>query len=289
MVIANGDSNSQDVCVLKPDPLSQSMHRELELTGFLGQNFQAQQIKDGGAVNTSYCLRANGRRYFMKTFESDDIAQLDRRALFAMQKTLSDGGKASKPLYLSQACDFQIDEWIDQPTLDKCHLPMEEKIQALAYVLANIHQQSLDAPLLDLPYQWQHYLMQVNKVMSSEHKRELEQYGEYWYASCGDEKVFCHNDLSLKHVTRGDPVIIFDWEYCALSSPYFDLASCAQVNQLSDIQSKLLCHFYAQRTDRQTHDIETRMRLMAPLVNLTSELWYQAAQAASRNKPQTGY
>ncbi|MFT6898380.1 MAG: thiamine kinase [Paraglaciecola sp.] len=272
----------------KPNILSQSIQRELELTGFLGQDFQSQQIEDGGAVNTSYCLRANDRRYFMKTFESDDIAKLDRRALFAIQKTLFEGGKASKPVYLSQACDFQIDEWIEQPTLDKCHLSMKDKIQALAYVLADIHQQSTDAPLLDLPYQWQHYLMQLDKVISREHKRELEQYGEYWYTSCGDETVFCHNDLSLKHVTQGEPVIIFDWEYCALSSPYFDLASCAQVNQLSDMQGKLLCHFYAQRTGRQAHDIEAKMHLMTPLVNLTSELWYQAAHVASTNNPQSG-
>ncbi|MFQ3219369.1 MAG: thiamine kinase [Paraglaciecola sp.] len=273
----------------KPNILSQSIHRELELTGLLGQDFQSQQIEDGGVVNTSYCLRANGRRYFMKTFESDDIAQLDRRALFAMQKTLSLGGKASKPVYLSQACDFQIDEWIEQPTLDKSGLSMEDKIQLLAYVLADIHQQSLDAPLLDLPCQWQHYLMQLNQVISKEYKRELEQYGEYWYASCGDERVFCHNDLSLKHVTQGEPVVIFDWEYCALSSPYFDLASCAQVNQLSDIQGKLLCHFYAQRTGRKTNDIEAKMRLMTPLVNLTNKLWYQVADFTSGNNRQTGY
>lgn len=269
----------------KLDTLSQSMRRELELTAFFGQDFQSEQIIDGGAINTSYCLTVNDRRYFMKTFESDAIAQLDRRALFALQKTLFEGGKASNPLYLSQECDFQIDQWIAQPTLDKCHMSMEGKIQVLADVLAGIHQQSVDAPLLDLPRQWQHYLMQLNSVICGEQKRELEQYAEYWYASCGDEKVFCHNDLSLKHVTQGEPAVIFDWEYCALSSPYFDLASCAQVNQLNDIQGKLLCYFYARRTGRQPNDIETRMSLMAPLVNLTSELWYQAAQASSRNDP----
>jgi thiamine kinase len=264
-----------------------SIQRKIELTGFLGQDFEIQQIEEGGALNISYCLRANGLRYFMKTFESDDIAQLDRRALFAIQKTLSVRGKASKPLYLSQGCDFQIDEWIEQPTLEKCQLPIEEKIQILAYVLADIHQQSIDGLFLDLPYQWQHYLTQLNNVMSREQKHKLEQYGEYWYASCDDEKVFCHNDLSLKHVTQSEPVITFDWEYCGLSSPYFDLASCAQVNQLSDIQGTLLCHFYAQCTGRDTNDIEARMRLMTPLVNLTNGLWYQAAQAASRNNRQS--
>lgn len=289
MAISNGVSNSLEMPVPKPDIVLQSIYKELQGTGLFASGFEAQQIRQGGAINTSYCLIGNNQRYFMKIFDSSHLTQLDRRGLFDIQMALSQLGKASKPLYLSQNRDFQIDSWIDQPTLDKCQVSLEQKVKLLAYTLTDIHCLTLEAPYLDLPRQWHQYRSQLKSRLTHKEKLQFQEYAEYWHACCNLERVFCHNDLSLKHVTGGGAALIFDWEYCAVSSPYFDLAACIEVNQLDDHLSKVFAQAYAERSNKVLSEVIEKIDRMTPLVNLTCELWYRVASGASGNIRQAGY
>jgi thiamine kinase-like enzyme len=256
------------------------MEVELEGLDFIQSGFQLKPF-NGGTINSSYLLETSNRNYFVKTFESDKIALLDRQRLFDIQLELANKGVAVKPVYLSKCCQFQIDQWIDIPTLDQVVVSNLAVAKSLAFALSLVHKTQINCPKLDLPRQWQHYMSLMKEPVLASEQLTLDRYADIWYQACEDESVFCHNDLSISHVTNTQPCRIFDWEYCAISSPYFDLASCIAVNGLSSTDEASLCALYAQYTDKRLSDVIDKVTVMKPLVELTNRLWYAAARESN--------
>lgn len=257
--------------------LKVEMLAELRELKFVHSNFQLIAL-NGGAVNSSYSLQTPDQKYFVKTFESDKIANLDRKKLFDIQTELAAKGMAVKPLYLSDSLSFQIDQWLDSTTLDQVGDSSLIITKGLAAALSKLHNIKIDAPLLDLPSQWQHYLNLIDVEISDSMQQKLDTYTSIWYQACATKTVFCHNDLALSHVTHEHPNKIFDWEYCAISCPYFDIASCAVVNGFSCTNEASLCAFYAQYSHQRLSEVVDKVTRMKPLVELTYKLWYQAAR-----------
>ncbi len=107
------------------------MEDELKGLEFIQPGFLLKTLK-GGAVNSSYYLQTSKNSYFVKTFESDKVALLDRKNLFDIQLELAFKGLAVKPVYLSKTCNFQIDQWLDIPTLDHVDVPSLTTTRGLA-------------------------------------------------------------------------------------------------------------------------------------------------------------
>jgi thiamine kinase len=252
------------------------MQAELEGLGIIQSDFHLIAL-NGGAINSSYRLKTIDKCYFVKTFESDNITLLDRKKLFDIQLELASTGLAVKPVYLSKSCDFQVDQWLDTPTLDRAEVSNLTTIKSLASALSLIHNVKIKAPELNLPLQWQHYLSVIDTPVSASEQQVINDYAAIWRQACLTKAVFCHNDLALSHVTYAQPSKIFDWEYCAISCPYFDLASCVIINGLSSVDEASLCVFYAQYSEQQLSEVSTNVSIMKPLVELTNKLWYQAA------------
>jgi thiamine kinase-like enzyme len=252
------------------------MEHELAGLAFIAPNFTLSKF-NGGTVNSSYKLDSAGKNYFVKTFESDQVIVLNRKKLFDIQQQLANQNLSVQPIYLSEFQHFQIDTWLDEPTLDKTDLSDLAISKQLASTLANIHAIKIEAPVLDLPKQWQHYIEQTQDHFETPSSQSLEQMSIVWERSCAECSVFCHNDLAISHVTLSQPNKVFDWEYCSLSSPYFDIASCIAVNGLSATDQASLCAYYANYTDKQLADITMKVNQMKPLVEFTYKLWYQSA------------
>ncbi len=251
------------------------MEEELKGLDFIQSNFLLKTL-NGGVVNSSYYLETSQNSYFVKTFESDKVALLDRKKLFDIQLELASKGLAVKPIYLSRTCHFQIDQWLDIPTLDQVDVPSLTTTKSLAFALSTLHKSQIEAPKLDLPHQWQHYLGVINTSISFLEQQTLDRYAAIWHQACSTKSVFCHNDLALSHVTYTQPSIIFDWEYCSLSCPYFDLASCVAINGLGAAEEASLYAFYAQHNGQRLSEVIKKVFVMKPLVELTNRLWYQA-------------
>ena len=256
------------------------MEAELNGLDFVQSGFHLNAF-NGGTVNSSYRLQTFNNNYFVKTFESDEIALLDREKLFGIQMQLATKGLAVKPVYLSKSLSFQIDQWLDSPTLDQVELSNLNITKALASALSKLHITRVDAPELDLPSQWQHYLRLIDVPVSDSLQQTLDRYAVIWHQACSAEMVFCHNDLAVSHVTHSQPNKIFDWEYCAISCPYFDLASCVVINGLSSTDEASLCAFYAQYRELRLSEVIHEVSIMKPLVELTNKLWYQAARLST--------
>ena len=231
---------------------------------------------NGGAVNSSYRLETCNKNYFVKTFESDKVVVLDRKRLFDIQLELAVKGLAVKPVYLSKSGGFQIDHWLDVPTLDQAEVSNLTITKHLASALSIVHNTKINAPKLDLPGQWQYYMSLIDAPISAVEQQTIDSYAAIWHQACSNKTMFCHNDLSSSHVTFSQPCKIFDWEYCAISCPYFDLASCIAVNGFGTTDEATLCAFYAQHSEQRLSEVIAKVATMKPLVELTNRLWYQA-------------
>ena len=252
------------------------LEAELESVEFLHSGFHLEAFK-GGTINSSYRLETSNKSYFVKTFESDNIALLDRKRLFDIQQALAAKGLAVQPVYLSKSRDFQIDEWLNSPTLGQAELSDLTIIKSLASALSIVHYTKVDAPELDLPYQWQHYMSLINGSVTPSEQQTLDSYAVVWQKACSTKSVFCHNDLSIHHVTSAQPSKVLDWEYCAISCPYFDLASCVAVNGFGTSDEASLYAYYAQFSEQRLSEVIAKATIMKPLVDLTNRLWYQVA------------
>lgn len=257
--------------------LRDRMELELGELSFVEPNFNLIPL-NAGALNKSYRLETAEQCFFIKTFESDEVAGLDRQVLFDIQKQLYDHNLSVRPIYLSKSNHFQIDSWSKSQTLEHSKLSVNEITSFLASALAKIHKTTIHAPTLDLPKRWLHYIKLLGSNISKKDLYPLDSYTETWYQECSKGVVFCHNDLALPHVTCHEPIKIFDWEYCAISTPYFDLASCIAINNLNNNAEENLCTFYAELMDQELTDLVSQVQIMKPLVEFTNRLWYLAAK-----------
>jgi thiamine kinase-like enzyme len=253
---------------------------ELKCLDFISPGFHLKAF-NGGTINSSYRLETSNNSYFVKTFESDKIALLDRKGLFNIQLELAHKGLAVQPVYLSKSGGFQIDQWLDMPTLDQADVSSLIITKSLASALSKLHSTKITAAELDLPSQWQHYMSLIEGPVSDSDQRMINNYTDIWYQACSTKAVFCHNDLALSHVTNAQPSKIFDWEYCAISCPYYDLASCIAVNGLSSTDEASLYAFYAQYTEQRISEVIAKATIMKPLVEFTNKLWYEAVRQAT--------
>lgn len=232
----------------------------------------------GGAVNLSYHLKAGSSHYFLKTYEQNHFAPSDREALYIMQTQLSKHGIAPAPHYFSRNHDFQVEDWIAGSALDKGDMPQERKIELLAYTLDKIHKLPIYALSINFLQDWQTYIEMSGIRVSEELQQRLDDCTKYWLDTHQHDQVLCHNDLAMEHVFNGKQVVVFDWEYAACGNRYYDLASCATINNLSEQEIEMLQQAYSDFSEIPFAAVVEQMEEQVPLVDLTNDLWYLAAR-----------
>jgi thiamine kinase-like enzyme len=254
--------------------LPESVDAELRQLDFIGADFQLQPLPSG-AINRSYALQAGQRRYFLKCFADNTPTRLDRPALFVMQKQLAEAGLASEPLYLSEQHRFMLETWQQVRTVEDIEVSVEEKVLILAGRLGRIHQQDIVCGELDLVSDWHHYL-QLAGIKSGTLYNKVAKYQEYWQQL--PKLTFCHHDLAFAHLCIQPQGMVLDWEYQARSVAEFDLACAIMVNRLDDQRARILVERYGEATRQDTLALWHQTQAMLPLAELTSELWYRAAE-----------
>ena len=254
-----------------------SMHSEFrfvidELQQILGEDIQLEALQ-GGAINRSFFVRQGGRCYFLKLFDGSTAQKLDRKALFEQQQCLAKLGLAPLPVYLSNNSDFQLEQWVASINLQQSALSRSEKCQLLAHTLSKIHRVELPLAKLDLEYDWRYYVSLSAKKFSAVEQEELRIMLGTWRKETEQLCTVCHNDLAFSHVTEAPCTVVFDWEYSALSNPFFDIASSITINQLSDAEQKILLRHYACDRQLDVAYVADKVSLMLPIVAKTNELW----------------
>lgn len=260
---------------LSPSYIQQVMAESGVFTG----HCELRQI-EGGAVNLSYQLKNAGNTYFVKVFTSDVMTDIDRKAQFQQQAYLASLGFAPRPVFIDPRINFQVDTWVEGQSLKELAIPIDEKLRFLGCRMADVHSEldhdAMGLRALDLPAKWQDYaeIAQVSDSVAD----EISRLGHVWYTDIAQVQCVCHNDMSFQHLVYSASGIIFDWEYSAYSSPYFDLAACLQVNQESYVNARPLLEGYADKTGSDLSVVESRVEAMLPLAEFTNRLWFLAAE-----------
>lgn len=256
----------------------QQIRDELILSGLFSATCQLEAI-NGGVVNKSYALTDNQVRYFVKVFAPDIWVNIDRAQQFTQQIQLALAGLAPQPFYLSSAQSFQVDKWAQGQSLLEGKLTQTQKYQYLAKTLAKIHSlensQTLSLAPLDLPAKWREYIVKSQQKLTLTNIQHLE---ARWVSMTEEHSCVCHNDLSLQHVLFNASGIVFDWEYAAYSSPYFDIASSLLINSTNLECENILLKEYAIITGIPLSEVEQKVTLMKPITHLTNQLWFAAAK-----------
>ena len=250
---------------------------ELIASQLFGQHLSLEPIK-GGVVNLSYRLTTSSAVYFLKTFELNHITPTDRQALFMQQQQLSELGITSTPIYLSKAHDFQVESWVEHVSLFNINKPKSAKIQLLAKVLSDIHHLPTVATSIDLPKDWILYLNAASVSDLDYWQNRIDQCKPDWIETHKCDQVLCHNDLAMEHVAIGESSLVFDWEYASLGNRYFDLASCALINNMELHEMSILQHSYAKFCDLSEDYVFEQFQKQFPIVQLTYDLWKEAAK-----------
>lgn len=245
---------------------------KLELQRILGDTLHITPIA-AGTINRSFCVQHGDQRYFLKIFDRKTASRLDRVKLFMQQQQLACQGIAPKPVYLSTHQTFQLDSWINGENLRSCPENSAEKCRILARVMSQIHGLDVALPPLDLAADWHYYLSVSEKRISPEERSELALMLNYWQQESLSESVCCHNDLAFEHINAFPHVLVFDWEYSATGSPYFDLASCITINQLSSAEQRIFLAHYADLRNINEKTAMDKVQKMLAVVHKTNELW----------------
>lgn len=254
--------NQQDIIELLTEPLSLSRNAIIfELPG--------------GTINESYLLNDNAVDYMVKRFVGSDAFSIDRQAMFFLQQRLATRKLAPKPLYLDHQLGLYAEQWVHQ---SKQQIPLffdEMHIDLLAKTLKRIHLCVFDLPIIDLPKAWQSYSEKLEYI-SADTKSSLLSLSHQWQQNqlaSRSDNCLCHNDLAWAHIC-GASELILDWEYAGMGNRYFDVASCARINQLDSIQTDLLIEKYAKHTRIELQEVKEKTIQQFEFVNFTYNLWF---------------
>ena len=87
--------------------------------------------------------------------------------------------------------------------------------------------------------------------------------------------VLCHNDLlQSNRIYSGGTLWAIDWEYCAMGSPWYDIAVVANGDSLSDIETDQLLQAYLGRTARSRE--RAVLQQYGTVYRYLELLWYLA-------------
>lgn len=94
-----------------------------------------------------------------------------------------------------------------------------------------------------------------------------------------EELILCHNDLVRGNLLyKFDDVVVIDWEYAGMNSPYFDIASFISENNLDEHQKELFLQSYfgSKLNNLKRKKVNT-------FVNFNDILWYYWALMMHKN------
>ncbi|GAA0365716.1 hypothetical protein GCM10009092_32620 [Bowmanella denitrificans] len=245
---------------------------ELQRQGWIQADYHLTELFDG-TVNRNFCLTSGQKRFFLKLFSQSGGDRQDRLRQFDLQQRIAAHGMAPEPLYVSERHDFMLEAWLEIQDLASARLSKPQKIQRLAERLFAIHQLPIDCADLPLVDDWQHYI-QRGAIQDRTLLAQVEELSPRWLAL--PKPVFCHHDLCLAHVCLMPKRVCLDWEYAAMSTPVYDIASSILAEGLDAQQGRWLSDSYAKISSTCATALWQEVQQMRPFAELTNRLWHLA-------------
>lgn len=252
---------------------NQLIQQRLDQLTFLGPLQAIELLEQQGAINRTYKIQAGETFFLVKEFARIGEKKLDRKAQFDLQSKVAKHGLAPCPRYLSPQQDLWVEDW-HQHQKSGAPLARAKKIELIASTLARLHQIEIECEPLLLIQDWYSYLKSLPNSQRTEFSKQIELLKPQWNSIKKEHLACCHHDLSFANISMDGSGVCFDWEYAALSSIYYDLASSIVASQLDSKDTDLLIYSYATVRAFQVESVKKEVNKMLPLARLTQKLWY---------------
>lgn len=234
------------------------------------------QVLGSGLSNYSILVQAEAA--FVVRLDGMDTAidHLNRQGEWRTLQAAHLAGIAPRPCYFNPELGCVVCEYLPP---DPVQAPV---VSDVAQLLRGVHSLPSRHKRLDLEARMHNY------------EKRLEHRGEPMLAKLSTHRqavmqslagaqadaqslVLCHNDLlRANRIVSGGRLWAIDWEYCAMGSPWYDLAVVAAGDELDSSDTALLLESYLGRP--ATVAESTRLRQCGGVYQYLELLWYLARE-----------
>lgn len=245
-----------------------------------------QRVLGKGLSNFSVLVRAEGAFVVRIDGVNGASDHLNRQAEWRCLQAAHRAGIAPRPCYFNPELGCVVCEYL---------LPDAEQSQApplMAALLRDVHSLPPRHHRLDLEAR----ILSYEKRLEHRHEPALAQLYEYRQAirqclaaaQTGNQPlVLCHNDLlQANRIVSGGQLWAIDWEYCAMGSPWYDLAVTAAGDELDATGKALLLESYLDRPATAAESM--RLEQYGCVYRYLELLWYLAREHPLLEEEQIG-
>ena len=232
-------------------------------------------ILEGGLSNVSFAIN---NAYVMRVPSSYVKPFVNYRNEENILNVISSLKMSEKIVYFDSKNGIKISKYIHGGfTYDET--PSNEQIIMTAKAVKKLHRQKIKvknyfSPLERLEHYRSYSLKE--KLDQRYEKKIVRLMGSYLEK---EELILCHNDLVRGNLLyKFDDVVVIDWEYAGMNSPYFDIASFISENNLDEHQKELFLQSYfgSKLNNLKRKKVNT-------FVNFNDILWYYWALMMHKN------
>ena len=243
------------------------------------------QVLGDGLSNYSILVQAKGAFVVRLDGANSASDHLNRQGEWRSLQAAHRAGIAPRPCYFNPELGCVVSEYLPP---DAARAPTLPDVAALLRDVHSLpprhHRLDLEARILSYEKRLEHRREPALARLST-HRRAIRQC--LADAQTGAQPlVLCHNDLlRANRIVSGGRLWAIDWEYCAMGSPWYDLAVVAAGDELDTSASALLLDSYLGRP--ATAAESTRLEQYGCVYRYLELLWYLAREHPLLEEGQT--
>lgn len=230
---------------------------------------------EGGLSNVSFLIND---AYVMRVPSSYVQPFVNYRNEESVLKEISSLKISEKIVYFNPEEGIKISKYVHGAFVYD-ETPSDDQIVLTAKAVKKLHRQNIKVENRFLP------LERLEHYRSFSLKEKLDQRYEKKIARLvaahleKEELILCHNDLVRGNLLyKFDGLVIIDWEYAGMNSPYFDVASFISENSLEGPQKELFLksYFGAKLNNLKRKKVDV-------FISFNNVLWYYWALMMHKN------
>lgn len=235
---------------------------------------------DKGLTNHNYYASIKDVAYIVRIPREDNEQVVSRTHETAALSAIKHLDFDVPIIYYDEKSGIKITRFIpDCHEYDECLL--EDKIEAVGYLLKSFHQADLKSPYCFDPYE--RYLQYRTHVSDPIYDLSIYELVMKDIANRNTHHVLCHNDLvSGNLLFSKERLYLIDYEYAAMNDPLFDVISFLSENQIfdKDLRKRFYQAYFGKQPD------EALMKQLVEWEIFEDVLWctWAMMMAESRNE-----
>ena len=260
---------------MKPQQLTKIFNAVAPLRGYEPADFVIKPLE--GFTNLNYHLRGSGQDWVLRIPREQTNAHIDRVAERHNQGLAAELGLAAVPEWFDDSGMSLTPTLAPSRKLAAADLVSVTVLETVTASLRRLHQsRQTFIGRVELDKLLERYFMLLSPSQQKKFLPRLEA-ARLLLPSVADrdpEYVPSHNDLVLGNLLlAANRLWLIDWEFSAMASPYWDLATLCNAAQLDYAQSLALLHAYC--ADRQPME-ESLLFDYRNLLQLLGDCWMAA-------------